>query len=477
MLGCAYRDLGNGPRALENYQLAAAQADTLTAPDSTLNRLMRVHSQMSQIYLQQRLSEQMLEESRIAAHLAWKIGDSQSALVFEHDLCYNLYNNKEYAACIRHALALHQDFMQYGHKEDAQLAYIHCVKAYLALHDYVSAKKYLDEYEKCAYFQTNPEKVNGGAEALYRIKGEYYINIGQADSAIYYYQKAAREIRQGGNKLLLYNGLLRTYGRMHQADSVLKYAHLYSEAKEESFFNEQTRAAVLAKTMYNYSTEQRMAREKTAESARKDIILMLFFFITIIAVLWFLYYKNKEKNEIQHLIVLSQRTILELENTKEMLQSATQEKDRNEDLIATYQGRLDKQDAELNILRQKIQAIVSHPTDFNLNSAHIVKRFDELRLQGRNSELTANDWEDLRTAVEKAHPTLHDYVNSRTLLSEKEYRICLLVVAGFKPTDIAVIMGIKVESVSMIRNRLCLKVFSYEGKAGDFDRLLRRIYS
>ncbi|MBQ7571496.1 MAG: hypothetical protein IJT19_04580, partial [Bacteroidaceae bacterium] len=47
MLGCAYRDLGNAPRALENYQLAAAQADTLTAPDSTLNRLMRVHSQMS----------------------------------------------------------------------------------------------------------------------------------------------------------------------------------------------------------------------------------------------------------------------------------------------------------------------------------------------------------------------------------------------------------------------------------------------
>ena len=172
MLGCAYRDMGNAPRALENYQLAAAQVDTLTAPDSTLNRLMRVHSQMSRIYLLQRLPEEMLEETRTAAQLAWKIGDSQSALAFEHSICYNLYNNKEYAACIQHALALHRNFLQYGHKEDARLAYIHCVKVYLALHDYVSAKKYLDEYEKCAYFQTNPEKVNGGVEALYRIKGE-----------------------------------------------------------------------------------------------------------------------------------------------------------------------------------------------------------------------------------------------------------------------------------------------------------------
>ena len=270
---------------------------------------------------------------------------------------------------------------------------------------------------------------------------------------------------------------MHTYGRMHQVDSVLKYALLYSEAKEESFFNEQTRAAALSKTLYNYSTEQRVAREKTAESARKGQILTVIFIGAIIAGLWFHYYRRRKKNEIQTLIVQSQRTILELEDIKEMLLLATQEKDRNEDLIATYQRQLDEQDAELNVLRQKIQTIVSHPTDFNLNSAHIVKRFDDLRLQGRNSELTADDWEALRTVVEKAYPTLHDYVNNRTLLSEKEYRICLLVVAGFKPTDIAVIMGTKVEAISMIRHRLCMKVFSIAGKASDFDLLLRRIYS
>ena len=93
MLGCAYRDMGNAPRALENYQLAAAQVDTLTAPDSTLNRLMRVHSQMSQIYLLQRLPEQEKQELQTAERLAWRTGDTLSALIFEEWQCNQLYQN------------------------------------------------------------------------------------------------------------------------------------------------------------------------------------------------------------------------------------------------------------------------------------------------------------------------------------------------------------------------------------------------
>ena len=80
MLGCAYRDQGSAPRALENYQRAVNVADTTDAR-CDLNVLMRVHSQMSQIFLLQRLPELEERENIIAKRLCWQIGDTLSALI------------------------------------------------------------------------------------------------------------------------------------------------------------------------------------------------------------------------------------------------------------------------------------------------------------------------------------------------------------------------------------------------------------
>lgn len=137
LLGCAYRDLNNAPRALENYQRAAELADTTDS--ASLDRLMRVHSQMSELYMRQRLPEQMLAESRTAADLAWKIGDARSALISESKVCYALYNNKEYQECIKEALKQYNQFMHYGFEQDALLKYSLCIKCYLELGDFLNA--------------------------------------------------------------------------------------------------------------------------------------------------------------------------------------------------------------------------------------------------------------------------------------------------------------------------------------------------
>ena len=57
VLGCAYRDMQSAPRALEQYQQAIDVADT-TAADCDLNTLMRVHSQMADLFHRLHLYEE-----------------------------------------------------------------------------------------------------------------------------------------------------------------------------------------------------------------------------------------------------------------------------------------------------------------------------------------------------------------------------------------------------------------------------------
>ena len=54
MLGSAYRDMGESPKALESFQLAVEASDT-TSSNYDVGYLMRIHSQMSELYLKQRL--------------------------------------------------------------------------------------------------------------------------------------------------------------------------------------------------------------------------------------------------------------------------------------------------------------------------------------------------------------------------------------------------------------------------------------
>ena len=94
LLGCTYRDMGAAPRAIETWQKAVAEADT-TRQDCDLSTLMRIHSQMADMYNRQRLYDYMQKEDSIAATLCWKMGDTLNALLFEREVCNTLFMKRE----------------------------------------------------------------------------------------------------------------------------------------------------------------------------------------------------------------------------------------------------------------------------------------------------------------------------------------------------------------------------------------------
>ena len=474
MLGCAYRDQGSAPRALENYQRAVSIADTTDAR-CDLNVLMRIHSQMSQIFLLQRLPEQEEQELRIAEHLAWQIGDTLSALIFESHICSVLYNKGNYKECINRTSRFHENYSSWGFYNELKLFSVDCVKSYLALKDYVNAKKYLDYYESCPYFKTHPEKITGGIGALFVFKGQYHLGIQKIDSAEYYFKKALPYKHLGDNEMLTYEGLYKTYSLSQKVDSVLKYTSLYSDALTHSFNKAQSEATIQTKSLYDYSIEQQEAKEQTQRASRLTRLLVIATALIVAMILLLLYYRRNKKRRFTELIKRYQAAVQELYEAEEDLNEENQKHAGDKNLIAAHEKKITELSAQVDTLIQTIRKIESEAEDYDLEKSKIVTSIMALRMQGKS--IRPEEWDALSKAVEERYPTFHEHMNSRQQLNETEYRVCLLLVSGFNPTDIEILMGKSNSFAAMTRKRLCIKVFGIEGKPQDFDRLLRQSYN
>ena len=76
-----------------------------------------------------------------------------------------------------------------------------------------------------------------------------------------------------------------------------------------------------------------------------------------------------------------------------------------------------------------------------------------------------------------AHPRLIEFLNTNiATLSDEEYKICILIAAGFKPQEMATIMITSKQNISSIRSRLYKKTFKEEkGTSREFDRFIREL--
>ena len=474
LLGCAYRDLSTAPRALENYQRATELGDTTDT--ASLDRLMRIHSQMSELYMRQRLPEQMLEESRIAADLAWKIGDVRSALILETDYCYSLYDNQKYKEYIEKAMAIQQMFTKYGFEEEGKLLYINCFKSYMQLGNKEKAKACLDQYETCRFFEVAPEKVRGGLGALYIYKGQYFLETGEIDSAEYYFQEAMKYRGRNINELLATKGLYMTYAQKNMLDSTLKYISLYSDAKEKDFNSDISEATAQAKQLYDYTIEKETADKKTAEASRLRNIIAFVIITALLALLFILYRNEKKKRELSELRHKYQLMLYELHCNEEALQTLHAEQastNEQKALLLTENFRLK---AQVKGLEKAIQTKDVHAGTMDIQETDIVKHFYKYRTTaGTKCSIEESHWKELAEAIDKTNPNFRLTIDPLNELRETDYRVCMLDYIGFSPSDIAFFFNMSESFASKIRKRLHYKIFGDEGKPADFDRRIRSI--
>ena len=474
-LGMAYRDMGSAIRALEEFQTAASVADTASAR-CDLPTLMRVHSQMETVFMNQRLYDLQKAENKIARDLSWRMGDTLSALLFEDHLCDILYKEGRYAECLEATEKLYQRFLAIGLPDDGALLCIIAARSALMLGDYPTMKKYLDIYETSSYLRENLREVRGGIAPLYEHKGFYYLGIHALDSAEYYFRRTL--IEKGlyaENELVAYEGLSQVYGQIHQADSAFKYAVLYSDAIVQEYNQANSQAIIHMKSLYDYGVEQKIAKEKTRENGRLKVGLLA---ICVMLLLIYSYYRlanERKKRRISELNLGILETSEKLRVAETQLAIYEESKEANQEQIAASEKTIREMEETITWQRNELDRLLKHTPEQELSNSEIIAQLRKAVSEPTRKNLDSIDWQGLSTTVENAFPSFYSQMNQNENLSMTEYRLCLLVKAGFSPSQIETLLDLTPKYASTLRRRLHLKVFGEEGSPAEFDKKVRSV--
>ncbi len=472
VLGCAYRDLGSAPRALEEYQRAVSLADT-TRADCDLSTLMRVHGQMSNLYMLMRMTEETLREDSIAQQLCYCMRDSLMALLYEEDLCIILYREGKYEECIKEAQRIYNQYMDSGKKDNAALVCIHIVRSYLGLGEYEKAKHYLDIYEQSAYIQGDHRKIAGGLAPFFLNKANCYLGLGMADSAEIFFRKAKADMHLMHNEAAVYDGLSRMFILKQIPDSVYNYSRMSIDALTRKFDVAEVEAAARVKSIYDYNVEQKIARERSQRAQRLAYLLVLAIIIIVMTFVGALWLNEKKRRRISELRIKIAEATDKLRLAEEGLAAATEGQNGDQEKLRESETAIKEQEQIIARLTNELDKITTSTTNKNLSNEPIVINIQKVLEAPTRPQVQAIQWQELKVRVEELFPTFYQRMNGLETLSVLEYRVCLLVKAGFSPSQIEALLDMKPRYASIVRKRLYKKVFGTEGSSTDFDRKVR----
>ena len=473
LLGCAYRDEGNAPLALNIYNSAIEKADTNDS-HCDFRTISMVYGQMALLFHLQRAPRLEIEARKNAIDYSWKAKDTLSAITFHEYLsgAYHMLNMLDSALYYNHKAAqMYKDINRY---DLASGTLGLDIDIYLRKKDYENTKRALDEYEqKSLNFKKG--EIRKGMEVFYTYKGEYYEKTGNLDSAMLLYQKALFSNPNMDVKEAAYKGFLSLYQKLNNGDSIAKYSELYCQTNDSSSFTHSADEITRMQAIYNYTRHREVARQKTIEAnrSRQAIMVGSFVGLLVITLLLFALYRNRRKK--QEEITLLQR---QYEHDVDKLEQARYDMVRMQEEQLTR--LIEEKEADIRELQRQVDAYgqQARPEDRLegfLSETASYRRFRHFIMHPQE-KATLDDWKLLHDMIDRKLPAFRTTLYSaQPGLKASDYDVCVLDRLYFTPSEIAMLTGKSLSSITMKRVRLLGKLFHVTGKGSQFDAFIRKI--
>lgn len=498
LLGCAYRDMSEAPRAIEAWQDAIACADT-AATDCDYKSLGKAYSQMANLFHRQLL---LLDEvgARKQAYRFTLMSGNTLVAIHEYKLMANSYllqnENDSAEIILKKALSQYYNhgFLQEGLKASTMLMYLYAEQP-----SRISVlKELIERYEaECTLFDENHE-LPPSKRQYYYYKGRYFEMIHQLDSA----EQCYRKIYYPGMSYLsanpMYKGLLSVFQKKHIGDSVAKYADLYCTSVDSSSILKDRELTAQMAASYNYNRYQRLALDN-AQKANQRLnmvvaLLSVVIICIIVAIIFSRKYRKKQKvlEELQREYEEAQNSFNRIkkqlhqldEKHKAVLSSLQKDNDETQALIAMLntQHEMEKERLirELHSHTEKVEQLerqlkisqyVSPSQPFL--SLGIVRRV-KIYAEGNRQQLSDNDLRTLANAVKEHFPDLHTDLDSNPTITPLAKNVCLLTILNLKPREIVNLLGISSSQVSNLRKNVNVALFHENTTRTLYQNLSRR---
>lgn len=471
MLGCVNRRMGNTAEALRCLEAAADCADT-TAADCDYKMLGLTYGLLTDLYLKGLMPRNAINASRLCYRYAMKGGDTLTALS-GLDLSANAYLSLSKPDS---AIAITQRssrlFRENGFMDASAISQAKLIETYLDRKDLVNAARCMATFDKDAHVVDAHGNANPAYQGIYYVKAIYAVYTGQLDSAAYWLDKmrARKDLSLQMKEAMAY-GLWQMYAKMGKTDSVIKYANMSYDLVDSITTRMMETSCSAVQAQYESARLQGQVSDKSLEAERMKTAALGAALVLLTVVLAARYAIKKKQDEMKR---------RELAHAESMRTLAKEQTDLQQLLTLTEEER----DALVKEKREAIERLQRmEASRNNADEATVEERLGNSEIACRFRQMADNptrqpaleDWQSLRTMMNKEVPGFYATLNDGHVLSVKEYNLCMLIRLRFKPLEISNLSGISQKSVSAMRRRLLQKVVGHDGKPSEFDEFVMRI--
>ncbi len=340
--------------------------------------------------------------------------------------------------------------------------------------DLNNAKKNMAMYESYSGLFYSQGNIEGGREIYYKSKGLYYLYTNKLDSAEYFFRKELRDGRDFNNQNAAAMGLAQLFQKQHRSDSAAKYA-IYAYAMLDSVYAiKATQTIERMQSMYDYSRHQEEAyKEKEKAQHRTIIIWICIAVIIIVCLATYIVFRELSRKRKEAELKYT-RSLMAIAQAQHDIDNLRLSEDVNKKLISEKEQVIREQETIMKSLLQR-DSNSQTIADRKLKDADIYNKFEQLAFKGQQP--SHDEWEQMAQHLLLCYPGFKDFLSKHaTLINDKEYKTCLLIRIGYKPTNIGAMLDVSSSYITELRTKMLLKLFGMSGSSKMFDKMLRDIY-
>ena len=498
LLGCTYRDMGEGPRAIDCYHDAIACADT-TAADCDFWMMASVYGQMATIYHQQLLLSYEKDAYRQAYRFNLLAGDTLSALDNQKIVAgiFILQNKKDSAETLLNSVI--RQYQSYGHQQEALQASLMLMNIYTGLPQRQPLlKKIIEQYDRSSRLFDHNRNLPSSSRIFFYYKGAYYENAGLLDSAEYYYRKSYIPESAATAHEPAFKGLLSVFSKLQQPDSISKYAQLYCAANDSSITLKDQELTSLMAASYNYQHYQAEAMLNADKSRRHLLGAIISLTAALVLLIFNIKHKAAKKEKQKQLEVMrlkfdevkklyqQKRREMEFqeETHKKLVNRLTEEKARKQEEVSNlemecadaqrtidiineqYKEFKKRHEAEIQSYKSRMEELTQQAkiTGERENYRHFLERAIVRRIklyaEKGNKTLSENETASLEEAVSEYYPDLICDLRKTTTIKNLDMQVCLLVLLDLGNKEIMQLLNISDKQVSNLKKDVNTALFN-----------------
>ena len=458
ILGCAYRDLGEAPRALECYNDAVECADT-TATDCDFKTLSRVHGQMAGMFNGMVAPELGLLNEKKAMKYALMARDTLSYIVFYENQVSSYWLLNQEDSILTVCDSAMNMYNRIGQPQYAATTRGMVVDLNLRKGSLDEASHNMQIYEKYSGKISDNYVASLGNEIYYDVKGRLLLAYGKTDSAKVFFERLMQFKDNITYQEAAVRGLFSVYEKINVNDSIAKYAHLFTQINDSSNIIKSSSEITRMQSLYNFTRVKDYAsrKEKEANRYKSIVYIIVFAFLAISSTIYYFYKKHEQvrKNELSRINEEYSNNIILYKN---LLHEIELYRSSNEMFIKEKEKELQNLKKELLRYHEDEAVIEKWDTEQSIQSSELLLLLH--KYARRVHRPNQSEWQELTKLTQRKIPDFYNKITqSEKKLTDQEIIASILIRLGFIPSELSALFGFTKQRASNLRRTINRKLF------------------